>query len=149
MDYDLVVEKLRRKFETLQQENAQLRDEMTVLSNENYILKVENMKFETLQQENAQLRDEMAVLSNEDYMLKVGNMLAASEAEKNQAELRRLAELEQQLIQLQQELKFIQGSNVYKIWMKYRRIPKPIRKVFHGIFALIEIIYKGIKKVFK
>ncbi len=133
MDYGLAVEKLREKIEALQQGNNQLREKTEALQRKNM---QSEEKIEALQQGNTQLRDEVAVLSNENYTLKCDHLLI-------------IAELEQNLAAIQQELTSIRNSNFYKVWIKLQKLPKPIRSLVHGIFKVVKSVYKGIKKVFK
>ena len=123
MNYEIIAERLTERLEGLQQENTRLRDELASVLDQKYALECQ-----------------YALSCSDDERLK-GRRDQIPEAGGQD----RFAELQGKIDGLEQELLFIQGSNFYKIWLRYRRIPEPVRKVFRQFFKPFKRIFRWIK----
>lgn len=135
MSYEAAANELRVRIEELKKSNEQLRDELAVVLNENYVYEAKYAL--TVAKHNE-------AIQNYDHNLSTSNMRIADIENLSNA---RFADLENQLALCREELALIKGSNTFKLWMMYGRMPKPFHKLMRGILKIAKKIYRGVKKV--
>lgn len=128
-EYEAIVENIHDKFKLIESENAKLllklkesKVNMALSLNENYYLK---NKLKLIETENALLHNNLL----KDKSIEVINNLNP------------FIDYEE----IKNELIFIKGSNTYRVWQLYRKLPESFRKIIRGIFFPFKVIYKALK----
>lgn len=121
MDYEDAVKQLREKIEELQHVNMLLRDELAVALNKDYVYEA---KQSVLAAENEHATQMMAATYSDN-----------------------VAQLQNELNACQAELELIKGSNMYKLWIAYGRMPKPFHKLIRGLAQIAKSVYHSLRKV--
>lgn len=125
MDYEGAAEQLREKIETLNQVNVQLRDELAVALNNSYVYTAKTAVIAAEKERIAQMtKDCAAVYSNN------------------------IAQMEDELRNCRTELELIKSSNMYRLWILYGKMPKPVHKLLRGMTRIAKAAYHRLKKVF-
>lgn len=135
MGYETAANELRLKIEELKKSNEQLRDELAVVLNENYVYEA---KYAVMVAKN-----NVAMQSYEQNVNQFNVRIGEIEGNANA----HIADLERQLTECRNELALIKGSNTFKLWMMYGRMPKPFHKLMRGMLKVAKKIYRGVKKV--
>ena len=122
MDYEGAVEQLREKIKELQHVNIQLRDELAIALNKDYVYEA---KYSLLMAENEHATQLMTTAYSSN-----------------------VAQLQNDLNACQAELELVKESNMYKLWIAYGKMPKPFHKLMRGLARITKLIYHSLRKVF-
>lgn len=123
MNYEMVADCLTERLEGLQQENTLLRNELASALDEKYSLECKYVLICSDYEQLKRQQDSMSEVSGKDQFV----------------------ELQRKMNSLEQELFFIQGSNFYKIWMRYRKLPESARKIIRQLFEPFKRVFRWIR----
>lgn len=109
--------------------------------------------FEKCKEENSNLRRALAIQSNENYFfqnkcrLLVDEMKALQKIKKDNGDnIENLNSVLAEVDRIREELNFYKNSNTYKVWIRYRKLPEPLRKTMRMIFIPFVSFYKLIRR---
>lgn len=125
MDYEGAAEQLKEKIDTLNQVNIQLRNELAVALNNSYVYTAKTAVIAAEKERVAKMTKDYSVMHNNN-----------------------VAQMEDELRNCRTELELIKSSNMYKLWILYGRMPKPVHKLLRGMTRIAKAAYHSLKKVF-